>query len=215
MLTSMTNWYNTCMSKSSPPDFKQRIRTAVPNAVTSIRVILAPLLLVWAWNGRVGIPFAIVLVVGAATDFVDGFLARRLETTSAPSSRFDSAADVLFYLTAFVSVWLVYPDVVRTHWPGLSLLAGLELLRVTVDYVKFRREASYHMWSAKVWNLAILLALVGLMGFGIAGWLFKLPIVVGILTNLEALAASLLLPTWTHDVPTVYHAYKIRQDGGR
>jgi CDP-diacylglycerol--glycerol-3-phosphate 3-phosphatidyltransferase len=71
------------------------------------------------------------------------------------------------------------------------------------------------MWSAKLWNITLFAALTGLMGFGISGWLFQLPIVVGIFTNLEALAASLLLPTWTHDVPTAYHAYKIHQDGGR
>ena len=203
------------MSKNSLPETDQQIRTAVPLAITSIRVILAPLLLLWAWNGRAGIPFVICLFVGAGTDFLDGILARQLRVATAVVRRLDGAADVIFYLAAFVSVWLVYPDVVRAHWPGLSLVAGMELLRVTVDYVKFRREASYHMVSAKLWNLTLFAALAGLMGFGISGWLFQLPIVVGILTNLEALAASLLLPTWTHDVPTVYHAYRIRQEGGR
>jgi CDP-diacylglycerol--glycerol-3-phosphate 3-phosphatidyltransferase len=201
------------MFKNTPPETDRQIRTAVPLAITSIRVILAPLLLVWAWNGRAGIPFVICLFVGAGTDFLDGILARRLGVATPTVRRLDGAADVIFYLAAFVSVWLVYPDVVRAHWPGLSLVAGMELLRVTVDYVKFRREASYHMYSAKLWNLTLFAALAGLMGFGISGWLFQLPIVVGILTNLEALAASLLLPTWTHDVPTVYHAYRLRQEG--
>lgn len=181
-------------------------------AVTAIRVLLTPLLVYWAWNGRTGPLFAICFFIGAGTDFLDGILARRLGVATTTVRRADSAADIVFYVAGFASVWLAYPDVVRDHWLGLALVVGLELLRTAVDLVKFRREASYHMLSAKLWNLTLFLAMGGLLGFGISGWLFKLPIVVGILSNLEGLAASLLLPTWTHDVPTVYHAYQIRQN---
>lgn len=203
------------MSKNSSPDSRQQTRTAVPLAITSIRVILAPLLLLWAGNGRAGLPYVFCLVIAFVTDYFDGVVARRLGVATAAVRRYDSAADVIFYVAAFVAVWLVYPEVVGQHWLGLALVAGLEGIRVTTDTIKFRREASYHMWSAKAWNITLFAALTGLMGFGISGWLFQLPIVVGIFTNLEALAASLLLPTWTHDVPTVYHAYRLRQDGDR
>jgi CDP-diacylglycerol--glycerol-3-phosphate 3-phosphatidyltransferase len=36
-------------------------------------------------------------------------------------------------------------------------------------------------------------------------------VILGIITQLEGLAASLILPQWTHDVLTIYHAYQIRQ----
>jgi CDP-diacylglycerol--glycerol-3-phosphate 3-phosphatidyltransferase len=184
---------------------------ALPLALTSIRVVLAPLILLWAWNGRTGLPTIICLIIAFVTDYFDGVVARRLGVATAVVRRYDGAADIIFYVAAFVAVWLVYPEVVRQHGLGLSLVAGLELVRVTTDYIKFRREASYHMWSAKAWNITLFAALIGLMGFGVSGWLFQLAIIVGIVTNLEGLAASLLLPTWTHDVPTVFHAYKIRQ----
>ncbi|MBK8901418.1 MAG: CDP-alcohol phosphatidyltransferase family protein [Anaerolineaceae bacterium] len=200
------------MSNNLSPDPDQQMRAAIPLAVTAIRVLLAPLLVYWAWNGRTGPLFALCFFIGAGTDFLDGIVARRLGVATATVRRADSAADIVFYLAGFLSVWLAYPDVVRAHWLGLSLVVGLELIRTTVDLVKFRREASYHMLSAKVWNLTLFLAMGGLLGFGISGWLFKLPIVVGIISNLEGLAASLLLPTWTHDVPTVYHAYKISRE---
>ena len=196
------------MSNASSPEATKRFYTAVPLALTSIRVILAPLILVWAWNGRAGLPYVLCLIVAFVTDYFDGVVARRLGVATAAVRRYDSAADVVFYVAAFVAVWLVHPEVVRQHWVGLALVAGLEAIRVTTDTIKFRREASYHMWSAKLWNITLFVALTGLMGFGISGWLFQLPIVVGIVTNLEGLAASLLLPTWTHDVPTVYHAYR-------
>lgn len=199
------------MPKTSIPNSPSRYRTALPLALTTIRVILAPLILLWAWNGRAGLPYIICLITAFVTDYFDGVVARKLGVATPVVRRYDGAADIIFYLAAFTAVWLVYPDVVRQHWPGLALVAGLEIARVSFDLLKFHREASYHMWSAKAWNITLFAALVGLMGFGVAGWLFWLAIAVGILTNLEALAASLLLSTWTHDVPTVYHAYKIRQ----
>lgn len=199
------------MSKTSHPDTHSRLRVALPLALTTIRVGLAPLLLLWAWNGRAGLPYIICLIIAFVTDYFDGVVARKLGVATAVVRRYDGAADIIFYLAAFTAVWLVYPEVVRQHWLGIALVVGLEIFRVSFDLLKFRREASYHMWSAKAWNITLFAALVGLMGFGVAGWLFWLAILVGILTNLEALAASLLLPTWTHDVPTLFHAYKIRR----
>lgn len=187
----------------------------LPLALTTIRIILAPLILLWAGNGRAGLPYVFCLATAFVTDYFDGVVARKLGVATPAVRRYDSAADVIFYGAAFLAVWLVYPEVVRQHWLGLALVAGLEAVRVTTDFVKFRREASYHMWSAKAWNITLFAALTGLMGFGITGWLFQLAIFMGILTNLEALIASLLLPAWTHDVPTVYHAYRLRQESSR
>ncbi len=200
------------MPKVLHPETHNQSYVMLPLALTTIRVILAPLILVWAWNGRAGLPYVFCLITAFVTDYFDGVVARKLGVATAPVRRYDGAADIIFYGAAFLAVWLVYPEVVRQHWLGLALVIGLEVVRVVTDLVKFHREASYHMWSAKVWNITLFAALTGLMGFGISGWLFKLPIVVGILTNLEALAASLLLPIWTHDVPTMFHAYKIRQN---
>lgn len=203
------------MSKISTPDTSNRFRVALPLALTTIRVVLAPLVLLWAWNGRAELPYVLCLITAFVTDYFDGVVARRLGVATAAVRRYDGAADIIFYLSAFTAVWLVYPEVVRQHWLGIALVVGLEIVRVGFDLLKFRKEASYHMWSAKAWNITLFAALVGLMGFGSSGWLFQLAIVVGIATNLEALAASILLPTWTHDVPTVYHAYRLRQNSNQ
>ncbi len=200
------------MNKASTSDRAKRFLIAYPLALTTIRVLFAPFILIWAWNGRSGFPYIACLIIAFVTDYYDGVVARKLGLAPAAVRRYASAADIIFYLAAFIAVWFVHPDVVRAHWLGLSLVAGLELVRISIDLVKFGREASYHMWSAKAWNITLFATLVGLMGFGFSGWLFKLPIIVGIVTNLEGLAASLILPVWTHDVPTVFHAAKIRQE---
>lgn len=199
------------MPKNSYPETPNRYHLGIVLGMTTIRVVLAPLILLWAGNGRAGLPYIFCLITAFVTDYFDGVVARRLGVATAAVRRYDSAADIIFYVAAFAAVWLVYPEVVQQHWLGLALVAGLEAVRITTDYMKFRREASYHMLSAKAWNITLFVALTGLMGFGVSGWLFQLPIIVGILANLEGLAASLLLPEWTHDVPTVFHAYRLRQ----
>ena len=93
---------------------------------------------------------------------------------------------------------------------ALGLTCG-RLVLAAVDLLKFRREASYHMLSTKAWGISLFVALVALLGFNMAGWPLLLAIVLGIITQLEGLAATLILPRWTHDVPTVWHAYQIRQ----
>ncbi|MCC6763258.1 MAG: CDP-alcohol phosphatidyltransferase family protein [Deltaproteobacteria bacterium] len=90
---------------------------------TALRVVLAPVL---AWElGRaradVGwMPFAIY-VAAAATDYVDGALARSADTASRRGRLFDHGADALLLFPAF----LVLAAEWRVPWilPGAAMLA--------------------------------------------------------------------------------------------
>jgi CDP-diacylglycerol--glycerol-3-phosphate 3-phosphatidyltransferase len=91
----------------------------------------------------------------------------------------------------------------------------LELLRYVVDYAKYRRETSYHMWSSKLWGIFLFAGFLSLLGFGHAGVLVTLAIVMGIVADIEGLLISAVLKDWRHDVPTVVHAWRIRQGTGQ
>jgi CDP-diacylglycerol--glycerol-3-phosphate 3-phosphatidyltransferase len=155
--------------------------------------------------------FVVCLSLALVTDILDGIVARRYGVDSAAMRRYDSTADTVFYLSAVYAVWVLYPEALRANQRGLLLLLGLELSRYTIDLYKFGRETSYHMWSAKVWNLTMFAAFVALLGFQFSGWLFSAAIWVGIISDLEGLFATLLLPAWRHDVPTAWHAYRLRK----
>jgi hypothetical protein len=85
--------------------------------------------------------------------------------------------------------------------------------------MKFGREASYHMWSARLWGITLFAAFLALLGFG-TPVLVPVAIAVGVIADLEGLAASMILREWTHDVPSVFHVWsmakqspgKLRQD---
>ena len=180
-------------------------------SLTCLRLLLAGVVIGLAVNGRSGLPMLLCLLLAFISDYYDGVVARHYGVDTAAVRRFDSATDVVFYGAAFTAVLLLHPQIVSQYRYGLGSVLGLLLLRVIVDLFKFRREASYHMLSAKAWGISLFIALVALLGFNRVGWPLFMAITLGIITQLEGLLATLVLPCWTHDVPTIWHAYQIRQ----
>ena len=140
----------------------------------------------------------------------DGIIARRLGMATPALRRLDSVADTVFYVGATCAVWRLQPAAIITHLRGLLALVALELARYTLDLVKFRRETSYHTWSAKGWGIALFLAFLAVLAFGRTGWPVSVAVALGIVADLEGLAISLVLPGWRHDVPSVVHAVCVR-----
>jgi CDP-diacylglycerol--glycerol-3-phosphate 3-phosphatidyltransferase len=190
-----------------------RYLARIPLALTTLRVLLAFLMILLALGKAGPTGFIVCLSLALISDILDGILARRFGVDSAAMRRYDSTADTVFYLSAVYAVWALYPEALRANLTGLFLLLGLELARYAVDLYKFGRETSYHMWSAKLWNLTMFAAFTALLGFQLSGLLFTAAIWVGIASDLEGLIATALLPKWRHDVPTAWHAYRIRRQG--
>ena len=125
----------------------------------------------------------------------------------------------MFYATAAWAVWRLYPEVVRSVAVPALIVIGLDVIRHIFDFAKFGRDVAYHAWSSKVWGLSLALALVLLMGFGISQPFVGITVILGLIAQIEGLSISVVLPVWTHDVPTLIHALRIRNPrttgGGR
>jgi CDP-diacylglycerol--glycerol-3-phosphate 3-phosphatidyltransferase len=97
---------------------------SVPNALTLARIALIPALalvfyLPWRHAGPAA---ALVFLLGAATDWLDGYLARRLRQGS-PFGRFlDPVADKLLVAAALVLLVESYPRALMTL-PALVIIA--------------------------------------------------------------------------------------------
>ena len=180
-----------------------------PLFLVVLRAALAPIVIWLALRFPDPIGFGGCLTAAFLSDVFDGILARRLNVATVALRRLDSAADTLFYLATMFAAWHLYPEVVAEHAVALIVLASLEVVRYGVDIVKFRREASYHMWSSKLWGLSLFAGFCALLVFGHTGVLVALPIYIGIAADLEGLAISLALPEWRTDVPSLLHAFRI------
>ncbi len=181
----------------------------VPLLLTLLRIALAPVVLATALSGGNRVVFAVCLVTAFLSDIFDGVIARRLGIATPALRRLDSIADSVFYIDATLAVWHLNPDAIMKSAGWLGLLIVLELARYAFDYAKFRREASYHMWSSKLWGIALFVAFMSLLAFDADNLLVTIAIVLGIVCDIEGLAISIVLKRWQSDVPTLAAAMKI------
>ncbi len=186
-----------------------RLYTLFPYLLTYIRAVLGPLLLGVAYFSPNRAVFAVCLVAAFVSDIFDGIIARRLGIATSALRRLDSLADSIFYLCALVVVWLVHPQVLWDNRAMLIALLLLETARYVFDLWKFGREASYHMWSSKLWGIALFAAFYAVLVVGGGRILAKVAIGLGIVADIEGLLISYTLQTWRHDVPTIMHARRM------
>lgn len=93
----------------------------IPNTLTLLRIILIPVFVIlyylpFSWNHSIA---ALIFLIAAVTDLLDGYLARKLEQTSRFGAFLDPVADKLMVAIALVlvlqqhpSVWLALPAAV-------------------------------------------------------------------------------------------------------
>lgn len=102
-------------------NFKQDILT-IPNLLTSIRIILVPVVLIFIWldNPLMRLWSWIFYTVATVTDFFDGYLARKSGKVSVSGKLLDPLADkfiVNLTLVLLVSMQEISP------WPVIIILA--------------------------------------------------------------------------------------------
>ncbi len=162
---------------------------------TGVRIVACPpilaLLLAHDWTAA-----AIVFVIAAATDFIDGRLARHWEMTTKLGGFLDTTADKLLVSTALIgllavhraSAWVVFVIVAREF----TLLG----LRAAVAAGGAQLETSmFGKWKASLQFLAIALAIVRpqvlIAGAYLDQWLMVLAAVVTVWSGLEYLHGSI------------------------
>ncbi|MCW3121990.1 MAG: CDP-diacylglycerol--glycerol-3-phosphate 3-phosphatidyltransferase [Flavipsychrobacter sp.] len=176
-----------------------------------LRLLLTIVAVLFGYYGVLGAAYVVLLAIAAATDYYDGVLARKYGVETAALRQWDSIADTIFFIGVLVGMWLAHPEVYSKYAWGIYAILGLEALRYIIDIAKFRRGASYHALSAKVFGVSLLAATIAVMGFGISEPFFSIAIVMGILSELEGLAMSLVLREWTYNIKHIGVAMQIRK----
>lgn len=183
----------------------------LPRYLVLLRFVLGPVIVVAYFLNAQPIWYMLILTLGFLSDYFDGVIARWLGVSSSELRSLDSWADTTFYVCVFSVALALYHSLLSDYWIAIAILISLEVIRHVFDRIKFGKSASYHMWSAKFWGLCLYLAFMQLLGFGETQYLFMLAIVVGIITDLEGLFASMVLSSWKSDVPSLYHAFKLEK----
>lgn len=187
----------------------------LPLALIAFRFVLAIVCIVLGVAGRSfaisGWVFVAILSTGLLSDIFDGVVARRVGVVSATLRRLDSQTDMIFWLSAALAALLLHPDIVRTYAPGFLLLVGLEIACYGVSLLRFGRETCTHAYSAKLYGVTLLIGMCALLGFAEGGLPLWLMFVAGTLSGIDVILIVLLLPDWNYDVPSSYHAFRLRR----
>ncbi len=179
----------------------------LPNLITSIRILGSPALIILAVADQ-PIGLAALAVVLVFTEWLDGFLARRLRVTSAIGARLDTIADAIFYSALLASVVILRPDLVGREKIWILAAVASYLCSWLASWVKFRCLPSYHTWAAKgVW-IVVGAGIVCLL-CDISPWPFRLAMICVVATNLEATCITAVLPECKVDVPSLWHARRV------
>ncbi|MGK2915819.1 MAG: CDP-alcohol phosphatidyltransferase family protein [Porticoccaceae bacterium] len=179
----------------------------IPNALSALRLLLVPVLLSLAWHQQPGV-FLSLLVVSLSTDGFDGYLARRLNQTSALGAKLDTWADFFTYGTMVLGLVWLWPGIfAREAW--FLYLAILSYLVPTLgSLLKFKELPSYHTWAAKV--AAVLMApayfMLVLFDFSL---LFRFVVLFHIWVAIEEVIIIATLNRNRYNVPTFVHARQL------
>ena len=182
----------------------------LPLALVYLRgLLILPIVLILVWQVN-EVWLLVCLFIGLISDIFDGIIARRIGVATTSLRRADTIVDTFFFSAIVIAAGMTHPEPFQKYFVGLVILIALKVVRILFDYLKYGREAAYHMWSTKLWGIAVFLALAMLWLGAPTDGIFVFTILLGIVTNLEGLLASIILPTWQHDVPSLVHAFKLR-----
>lgn len=182
----------------------------LPWMLVALRLGLGPVILGLAWLKPSAPAFATCLIIAFTSDYFDGVIARRLGVATEKLRRADSMADTVFYVCTAIAIYRVIPHALQTHWFSLAVLLALEIVRYGYDLRKFGKEAAYHMWSSKLWGVFLFFGAFSALVYESSGSWVALAIYWGIVADVEGLAISMALHRWQADVPSFWHARKLR-----
>jgi len=181
----------------------------LPNLLSLFRLCAVPLLLALAWLG-LSQPFFWLLVASLSSDALDGYLARTMNQPSQLGAHLDSWADLATWLALPLCGWWLRPAAFASELPWLAGGLVAYLTSVLVGWAKFRCLISYHTWGAKA--LALLAGAAVLLFFGDGpAWVLRALMPLVVLAALEEILITFLLTEPLSNVPTAWHAWRLRR----
>ena len=178
----------------------------LPNLLSGVRFITAPIMLYLAWNGY-GLAFMAVLALAFLSDILDGLAARLTGQVTQFGAKLDTWADLATYLTIGFGTWWLWRDIVHREDLYLYAIIACYLIPATLGMVKFGVYPSYHTWGVKLAAVSIGVSLYPLFLAGIA-WPLRVSVFIYGIAALEEVAITLCLKELQSNVGTLWHVLR-------
>ena len=179
----------------------------VPNILTIARLVSVPFLVFVAFIGNRA-AFYVLFLAMLSTDALDGYLARRLNQVTELGSRLDGWADLAMWSSTLLSVWLLFPAIVKRELFFAVFALCAFVLPMIVGFIKYKKVPIYHCWSAKIQAILMSIAVV-LLIFVDVSWFFRIVAISQGIAACEDISITLLLDEPHCDVLSFRHALKL------
>ena len=176
----------------------------LPFALTTLRLLLGPVVLLCAMTNMPRWVYVPILVTGTLSDIYDGVLARRYGVATPALRRYDSVADVIYYLFILAVAFLLCKSAIVQHWLLIALILLSEVGCILVSYARFGKYPATHSYLAKFYGLCLLAALIALLVFDAGSWAVIALTVVALTANLEIIAIHLRANAPPVDVRSIF-----------
>ncbi len=183
------------------PSFRSRL--TLPNLLSGIRFITAPIMLWLAWQGH-GLAFMMVLAFAFLSDVLDGLAARLTAQLTEFGAVLDSWADWVTYVSVGFGAWWLWPEIVHREDTYLYIILACYLLPAICVVVKFNTYAGYHTWGVKIAAASIGLSLYPLF-LGGPAWPFRVAVFIYVVAAVEEIVITLVLKKLQSNVRSLWH----------
>jgi CDP-diacylglycerol--glycerol-3-phosphate 3-phosphatidyltransferase len=190
------------------PYVSDRLLT-IPNFICGVRLVGSFVLIAIAWRGQQEI-FLWFFLFLAVTDWVDGKLAILLNQRSEFGARLDSWADAALYSALLVGAVILRGTTLASELAWIIPALASYLLSTAAGFGKYGRWPSYHTRAAKISWFLVILGAAGLFT-DYSLWPIRIAFAAATITNFEAILITIVSPAWRADVPSIYHAWRDRE----
>lgn len=181
----------------------------LPNLISSIRFIIAPILLWLAWNGY-GLAFMIVLAIAFLSDIVDGWVARVTNQITEFGAMLDTWGDLVTYMSIGFGSWWLWPEIVHREDIYLYIIVACFLIPALLGTIKFDTYISYHTHGIKIAAVSLGLSIYPLF-LGGPAWPFRMAVFIYVIAAIEQIAITLVLSRLQSNVRTIWHVLQQRK----
>lgn len=129
----------------------------LPNFITSLRILGTFFLIFTPYEDYT--TFITIYTLTGISDILDGFIARKMHTTSEFGSKLDSVSDIFFYAVMLYKLLPVLLKKMKPFiWYSVAIVFALRIAAYIVAAVKYHRFASLHTYMNKVTGGAVFTA---------------------------------------------------------
>ena len=169
------------------------------------RIFAVPILIIFIWLGEREL-FSWFMLISYSTDAIDGYLARKLQITSARGSQLDSYGDQLTLISALFGLLIFEYDFMRENFVLILIAFTPYIIQMIIALKKYGKATAFHTYLAKLSAIIQAAFVLWILFFGPVYWLFYTMIILGVIETIEEITLITMYDDWVEGVKGIYWA---------